>query len=169
EEINKVTSDYDIVYELIPAEGDAPRSFEHLAQILLIDQGGEVRGAFLGGTSAEGDVIPPAFLAEKISTLLTGVGEPLANFGPASEFELTNQNGKRVKLSDFQGRVVVMTFFYTTCPVNFCPLLNANLMQARDSLDEPLREKVVLLSITFDPEVDTPAVLKKYAKERGFK
>ncbi len=93
---------------------------------------------------------------------------PLPSLGPAPGFELTNQDGQRVSLSDFKGRVVLMTFFYSTCPINFCPLLNANLRQARDLLDKPSREKVVLLSITFDPEIDTPEVLRKYAKERGF-
>lgn len=94
-------------------------------------------------------------------------GTSLPSQGPAADFALTNQDEQRVRLSDFRGRVVLITFFYASCP-DFCPLMNFNLKQVRDSLSEPSREQLVLLSITFDPEYDTPEILNRYAKVRGF-
>jgi protein SCO1/2 len=91
----------------------------------------------------------------------------LSSQGPAPDFDLTNQDGQSVKLSDIRGRVVLITFFYADCP-DFCPTMNSNLKQVLDSLDEDSRQQVMLLSITFDPLADTPEKLKEYAQKRGF-
>lgn len=87
--------------------------------------------------------------------------------GEAPGFELTNQDGARVKLSDFRGKVVLMNFVYTSCP-GACHLQNFDLLMVRKGLDEASRQGLVLLSISFDPEVDTPQVLKEYAAARSF-
>jgi hypothetical protein len=66
------------------------------------------------------------------------------------------------RLSDWRGRRLAVTFTYTRCPVpDFCPRLNRRFAAVQSDIlaDPRLRERVPLLSITFDPDFDTPAVL----------
>ena len=87
--------------------------------------------------------------------------------GEAPDFELTNQDEARMRLSELRGKVVLMNFIYTSCP-GPCHLQNFGLLIVRNGLDEASRQELVLASISFDPEVDTPQVLKEYARARGF-
>lgn len=85
----------------------------------------------------------------------------------APDFSLTNQYGLEVMLSDFRGKVVIMDFIYTSCP-DVCGRLNNKLKTVWDQLELGQKQDLVLISVSFDPEVDTPEVLKQYAKEREF-
>jgi protein SCO1/2 len=87
--------------------------------------------------------------------------------GKAADFALINQDNLGVRLSDFRGKVVVMNFTYTTCP-DECGVLSHKLKAARDGLEEGRKQDFVIISVSFDPEVDTPEVLKQYAFEQGF-
>jgi protein SCO1 len=80
-------------------------------------------------------------------------------------FRLTNQAGERFQMSGFAGKHVVLTFIFTRCPVpNFCPLMSENFRQLRAMLDAtPGGSDVQLLSITLDPEYDTPEMLRIYS------
>ncbi|WZO96555.1 SCO family protein [Isosphaeraceae bacterium EP7] len=86
------------------------------------------------------------------------------------DFALTTQEGKPLRLSELRGKVVVLTFIYTRCPLpNFCPAMDRR-FSALASLVGAVSgraEKVRLLSISFDPEHDTPEVLSKHAKLQG--
>ena len=62
-----------------------------------------------------------------------------------------------------QGKVVLINFFYTSC-TSYCPRTTANLARLQDQFGEHFGRDVVMLSITVDPTVDTPPVLKKYAE-----
>jgi protein SCO1/2 len=77
-------------------------------------------------------------------------------------FSLLDQSGETVHLSDFQGKVVVVDFIYTRCPLpDVCPRLSANF----SSVSKKLRGRdVEFLSITIDPQFDTPAILAEYAR-----
>jgi protein SCO1/2 len=81
---------------------------------------------------------------------------------------LTTQDGKSVRFYDdlIKGRVVLINMMFTTC-VSICPPMTANLLRVQKLLQEKLGarlgEDVRMLSITVDPETDTPAVLKQYA------
>ncbi|MEX0995105.1 MAG: SCO family protein [Balneolaceae bacterium] len=76
-------------------------------------------------------------------------------------FELTDQNGKVVEFpDDFKGAPVVMGFIYTNCP-DVCSFITANLHKIYDEMEDPGQTRFVL--VTFDPERDTPEVLKNYA------
>lgn len=80
------------------------------------------------------------------------------------DFVLTDQKHERVRLSQFSGKIVVMNFIYTSCPLpNFCLRLanNFNVLQKR--FRQQLGRDLVLLTITFDPTHDTPEVLASYA------
>jgi len=81
------------------------------------------------------------------------------------DFKLLNQNGKQVQLSQFKGRVLLATFIYTRCQMaEFCPRMSTNFADIDKALatDPALYAKTHLLSISFDPGYDKPAVLKKY-------
>ena len=74
---------------------------------------------------------------------------------------LTNQSGQAFHLGEFKGRALAFTFFFSRCPLpTFCPLMNRNLAAVQRALQsEVTRTNWQLLSISFDPEFDTPAHL----------
>ena len=88
------------------------------------------------------------------------------------DFEVTTQEGRPLRLSDLRGRVVVLTFIYTRCPLpEFCPAMDLKFADlARRIGANPARaDRARLLSISFDPEHDTPEVLKGHAGRKGAK
>ena len=85
---------------------------------------------------------------------------------PIDDFTLVDQNAREFKFSQLAGRVVVVAFAYTTCP-DVCPLLTAALRQVQSGLTLEERKRVFLLTITTDPEIDSPKVLAGYAKRYG--
>ena len=89
------------------------------------------------------------------------VGDPL----PDCEF--TDEKGQTVRLSDFRGRAVAFTFFFTSCPLpEFCPRMNRNFFEARKLLmaDSSAPTNWQFLSVSFDSGFDTPQILAGYAK-----
>ena len=79
---------------------------------------------------------------------------------------LVNQDGRTIHLSDFTGKAVLVTFIYTRCPMpDFCPRLTSEFAHIEKQLAKNPDEsaKTHLLTISFDPKYDTPAVLRKYA------
>jgi protein SCO1/2 len=83
------------------------------------------------------------------------------------DFKLTNENGRAIHLGQFKGKAVLLTFIYTRCPLpDFCPKMNHNFAEIDKALaaDPGLYAKTHLLSISFDPKDDTPAVLKGYGQ-----
>ncbi|MGF1671305.1 MAG: SCO family protein [Balneolaceae bacterium] len=93
--------------------------------------------------------------------LLSGCNEDVQDDFNDVRFELTDQNGNSVIFpDDLKGTPVVMGFIYTHCP-DICSLITANLKKIHDEMDEPGSVQYVL--VTFDPERDTPAVLRNYA------
>jgi protein SCO1/2 len=90
----------------------------------------------------------------------------LPTIGPAPDFGLTSQDGTRVALADYRGKVVVVTFIFTSC-IDECPLLTAKLVEVQDKLGSAFGAKIAFVSITVDPARDTPEVLKQYARNFG--
>ncbi len=98
--------------------------------------------------------------------------EPVAvneNFAQAGkevpDFLLTNQDGKKFSLKDYRGKALAITFIYRECPLpEFCIKMSKHFsdMANRIAADPEARKKVRLLSISFDPERDTPEKLKQY-------
>jgi protein SCO1/2 len=81
------------------------------------------------------------------------------------DFKLVNQSGKTIHLAQFKGRVLLLTFIYTRCPLaDFCPRMSRNFAEIDQHLqaDPKLLAQTHLLSISFDPRYDTPAVLRSY-------
>jgi protein SCO1/2 len=92
--------------------------------------------------------------------------ESLPQIGAAPEFTLTNQDGKRLSLSDLRGKVVAVTFIFTTCTAG-CALLTAKMVSLQHRLGMDFGSKVFFISITVDPDRDSPTALKRYAKSYG--
>ncbi len=89
---------------------------------------------------------------------------------PVPDFAMTGQDGKTFKLSDLNGHVVVLTFIYTRCPLpDFCPYMDRKFLDLAMSIGAfPRRaDKIRLLSVSFDPDHDTPEILRKHAQIRG--
>ncbi len=85
----------------------------------------------------------------------------LAIGDPAPAFALTDQNNQLIHLSDFPGKPIVIDFIYTRCPLpDVCPRLSANMAR----LQKRFGTRLALLSITLDPQFDTPEVLADYAR-----
>lgn len=82
--------------------------------------------------------------------------------GTAPEFALTDQFGQRIALADLRGNVLAVTFIYATCK-DTCPLLTAKMAVIQRKLGADFGPRVRFASITVEPEIDTPAVLKSYA------
>jgi protein SCO1/2 len=82
---------------------------------------------------------------------------------PVADFTLTDQDNRRFRFSSTGGKLVLVTFVFTTCP-DICPLFTAKFAMIQRKLAEQKRAEHRLLVITTDPERDTPAALKAYAK-----
>ncbi|SPE36654.1 Electron transport protein SCO1/SenC [Candidatus Sulfopaludibacter sp. SbA3] len=99
--------------------------------------------------------------------LLQGAAEsakPLTAGQPVPDFTLTDQAGQRVTLSRLAGKVVAVTFIYTSCPLpNYCFRLSNNFGRLNQRFSTRMGRDLILLSISFDPVHDQPDVLAKYA------
>ena len=81
--------------------------------------------------------------------------------GAAPDFTLTSQDGLPVSLRDFSGRVVAVAFIFVSC-TDVCPMLTDNMARVKDRLGAAFGPDVAFVSITVDPEHDTPARLAPY-------
>lgn len=80
------------------------------------------------------------------------------------DFALTDQQGRAVTLASLRGRVVVVNFLYTRCPLpEVCPRLAASFASLQRRFRDRLARELVLVSITLDPQYDTPPILAQYA------
>jgi protein SCO1 len=81
------------------------------------------------------------------------------------DYPLLNQSGRKIRISQFRGKVVVLTFIYTRCAMaDFCLKMSRNFAEIDKALagDPAIYAKTHLLSISFDPAYDTPQVLRSY-------
>lgn len=82
------------------------------------------------------------------------------------KFQMVDQNGASFTSDSLSGRYTILTFIYTTCPVpDFCPLMTSNFDVISRQLSDEELGRVKLVSVTFDPENDTPAILAAYAQK----
>ncbi|MFD2588945.1 SCO family protein [Croceitalea marina] len=81
-----------------------------------------------------------------------------------ADFELINQNGDTITQKDYEGKIYVADFFFTTCP-SICPIMTKNMGAIqRNTLDD---DDILLLSHSVTPKIDSVPQLKKYALEKG--
>lgn len=181
-EINKETGQVMIRHEEIPG-------FMKAMTMPFDLKGQESLNELFVGDEVEGTLIVKSNDIELRDVVITNPAPPAAiNFGPngieikakpavllpgeaVPDFTVTLQDGKPAKLSHYRGKTLVLTFIYTRCPLpNFCPLMDRKFGELAARLQPtPRADQVRLLSISFDPEHDTPQVLATHAKSRGAK
>jgi protein SCO1/2 len=104
-------------------------------------------------------------LLEKIVAPSSSLSGALAVGQPVPDFTLTDQNRRHVRLSQFAGKVVAVTFIYTRCPFpNYCFRLSNNFGQLQRRFKDQMGRDLVLLSIVIDPANDSPEALTNYAR-----
>lgn len=81
-----------------------------------------------------------------------------------ADWSFTNQNGETITHKDYENKIYVADFFFTTCPT-ICPVMTDNMVWIQDKIQK--YPDVMLLSYSVTPDIDTPAVLKEYALEKG--
>ncbi len=97
------------------------------------------------------------------AALLKRSPQPLDDLGAAPSFQLTDQRGEAYSSEALRGRIAVVAFMFTSCP-DICPMLSKAMVNLQERLaDAPHGPSLMWLSISVDPERDTPAVLSEYA------
>lgn len=109
----------------------------------------------------KGEPPDPQLVEGAIMARMLRIGRPLPND------PLTNQEGKRVRFTDFKGKALAITFIYSRCPLpDFCILMSNQFAKLQKALanDQSLNGKWHLITISFDPKFDTPTVMKNYGR-----
>ncbi len=88
----------------------------------------------------------------------------ISKYHTIADFSFTNQNGKKITQKEYEGKIYVADFFFTTCG-SICPKMTTNLVLVQKAIIN--NPKVMLLSHTVFPESDSVSVLKKYATKNG--
>jgi protein SCO1/2 len=94
------------------------------------------------------------------------LGERMVRTERAADFALTDQDGAPLRLADLAGRAVLLDFIFTQCP-GPCPILTAKHVAVQRAVPAELVDAVRFVSISLDPENDTPAALRAYAEKHG--
>jgi protein SCO1/2 len=105
-------------------------------------------------------------LAVALTASPNGKEPRLAVIQPAPDFTLSTEDGDELRLSDLKGKVLLVTFIFTTCSGS-CPATTHRMAQVQEALERRgllKDDRVRLLSITLDPERDTPEVLQRYMR-----
>src|SRR5437016_1874255 len=107
-------------------------------------------------------VVATLFLAYLLASAKRALlGKPLPIYGQVANFSLTNQNGQAISLADLRGHVWVADIIFTRCP-GPCAKMTRQMKELQDSL--PSGNQAKLVTLTTDPDYDTPSVLKERAQ-----
>jgi len=137
------------------------------ARLRVVREGGEVKDYDLTDLTVTRPATPtidPGPAAAKAAPAVLRPGDLVPDFA------MTTQDGRPLRLSDLRGKAVALTFIYTRCPLpEFCPRMDRKFATLAERLGavRGRAEDVRLLSVSFDPGHDTPAVLKAHADARG--
>lgn len=96
--------------------------------------------------------------------LVDSTVQHVSKYHTIADFKFTNQNGETVTQKNYDGKIYVADFFFTTCPT-ICPIMQDNMVVLQKEFKD--NSKVMLLSHTVMPHIDSVPVLKKYAIEKG--
>ena len=137
-----------------------PKLFESLEPGAEIDFVLEVSGSRYKITQIK--VTGQVSLGEEWSLL----GETLVRSDPAPPFSLVDEEGNALRMSDLSGKNILLDFIFTRC-TGPCPILTSTHVSVQRELSERAQKQTHFVSITLDPENDSPEVLDTYARERG--
>ena len=142
-----------------------PFRIKNDADLEMMKPGDQVTGSLVvNDTSSWVEIATIAEGAGPISPTAEIPGEPKPG-DEVPDFGLTNQDGKRIHLAQYRGKALALTFVYTRCPQpDQCTLMSTNFATVDKELqkDPDTLAKTHLLTISFDPDYDTPKVLRSY-------
>lgn len=110
--------------------------------------------------------MPSLLIAQALDSRRGAAGSGTATTMKSPDFVLLDQDNGRFDSKQLRGKVVALNFIFTTC-TDVCPIFTANLAQLQRKLNDRYGSELFFLSVTTDPEVDSAAVLKAYAKRYG--
>lgn len=116
---------------------------------------------------SHGDVVENDRMSNKanISGISNSADEnEMVTINKIPDFKFVNQNNDTISNKDYQGKVYVVEFFFSTCP-SICPVMNTNMLKVEEVFKN--ENDFGIASFTIDPEHDTPQVLKEYADSYG--
>lgn len=96
--------------------------------------------------------------------LVDSTVQHISKYHAIADFSFTNQNGEMITQKNYEGKIYVADFFFTTCPT-ICPIMQDNMVEIQNAFKDV--SEVMLLSHTVMPHIDSVPVLKKYALEKG--
>jgi protein SCO1/2 len=96
--------------------------------------------------------------------LVDSTVQHVGKYHTIADFSFTNQNGKIITQKDYEGKIYVADFFFTTCPT-ICPIMTTNMVEVQKAFIN--NDKFKILSHTVTPEIDSVPVLKQYAIKNG--
>jgi protein SCO1/2 len=131
-----------------------------LSLLVLVMIAGGVAAVAIGGQSSEHAKRARA-LAHHFDA--AAVLEPAK---PAPALDLRNYTGQPVNIDSYRGKVVLVTFLYTTCP-DVCPLITSDLRIALNEMGPKLASKVQVIAVSVDPRVDTPTSVAAFLARHG--
>ncbi len=153
-----------------------PYKFKEKAELDAVKPGDIVGGtlvivendAYLTKVKRIGEA--PIEQAPPETTVATAASSGLGLLNPGDvvpDSAFVDQDGKKKTFRAFRGSRVVLTFIYTKCPIpTFCPMMDRHFATLQEHFqDDPALKDVHLVTVSFDPAVDTPPVLKKHARE----
>jgi protein SCO1/2 len=134
------------------------------AASLMLTQNAPAQAQGSGAAAARTSTQQPAPQPHDHDPMKTGESPPARNY--FTDVVLVNQDGEKMRFySDvLKGKTVVISAFFTTC-TSVCPPMNRNLEKMQEALGERIGKDVFIVSISVDPETDTPERLKAYARK----
>lgn len=166
---NSESGEVELNAAAIPGFMDAmtmPYKLKDAADLKKLHRGDQVAGTLdVGGA---GTVLTDVRVTDNSKELkeLTPTSSlpPLTPGEAVPNFALTDQSAHTVHLQDFKGKLLLVTFVYTNCPLSdYCPRMSHNFADIDKALaGTPLYDRTHLLTVSFDPARDTPAVLRSY-------
>lgn len=160
-------------HEAIPGFMDAmtmPFRVKDRRLLRVMSPGDDLKATLVvkGNASWLEDLVASRGVAEgSVVADVTPVGPKIGS--TVLDVELINQDAQPIRLSEFQGKALLITFIYTRCPlVDYCPKMNHQFSEVEKLLyaSPRLYEKSHLLTISFDPEFDTPELLRTFALQQ---
>ncbi|HTQ84573.1 MAG TPA: SCO family protein [Candidatus Binatia bacterium] len=142
-----------------------PYSVSPGTDLSAIEPGDRIRGTVVVESSSKYWLDRISVVDSSRRGLVVSQGKQLSEGSGVPDVVLANQDGKLVRLSDFRGKTLLLTFVYTRCPLpTFCPLITSQFAFVNKELAKSPKEyaKTQLLTISLDPKYDTPPVLRKY-------
>lgn len=108
----------------------------------------------------------PYFGNKEVINAVAGTDIPDTLYHSVPDFSFTNQFGENTTMEDFEGDIMVVDFFFTTCPT-ICPIMTKQMARLQWMLEDAAYDDVSFLSHTVNPNNDTPEILLAYGQEEG--